>query len=58
MMNFPGVLHGDPEVMRRSPLQRLGKPVDGHAPGLRGEEAKKYIQAGMAVGADQSRISA
>jgi len=47
MMNFPGVLHGDEEVMKK--IQAAidkNKPVDGHAPGLRGEEARKYIEAG------------
>ena len=44
MMNFPGVLNGDDEVMRKIAVaHRLLKPVDGHAPGLRGEEARKYI---------------
>jgi adenine deaminase len=46
MMNFPGVLFGDEEVMLKiAAAQALGKPVDGHAPGLRGEDAKRYIQA-------------
>jgi adenine deaminase len=46
MMNFPGVLYKDEEVMKKiAAAQRLNKPVDGHAPGLRGEEARKYIQA-------------
>lgn len=46
MMNFPGVLNGDEEVMKKiTAAHLLGKPVDGHAPGLRGEEAKRYIQA-------------
>ncbi len=45
MMNFPGVLHGDPEVIKKiTAALRLGKPVDGHAPGLRGEVAGKYIR--------------
>jgi adenine deaminase len=44
MMNFPGVLHGDEEVMKKiKAAHDLGKPVDGHAPGLRGEEARRYI---------------
>ena len=44
MMNFPGVLNGDEEVMKKiAAAHRLGKPVDGHAPGLRGEQARKYI---------------
>ncbi|HMK27489.1 MAG TPA: adenine deaminase [Chitinophagaceae bacterium] len=48
MMNFPGVLHEDEEVMRKiAASHRLNKPVDGHAPGLRGEDAKKYIAAGI-----------
>ncbi|MGB2705068.1 MAG: adenine deaminase, partial [Chitinophagaceae bacterium] len=45
MMNFPGVLFKDEEVMKKiAAAHRLGKPVDGHAPGLRGEEARKYIE--------------
>ncbi len=44
MMNFPGVLFKDEEVMKKiAAAHRLGKPVDGHAPGLRGEKAKQYI---------------
>jgi adenine deaminase len=50
MMNFPGVLHKDPEVMEKiAAAQRLGKPVDGHAPGLRGEQAREYIAAGIST---------
>jgi len=50
MMNFPGVLHKDPEVMQkiRSAIE-LDKPVDGHAPGLRGEMAREYIGAGIST---------
>lgn len=48
MMNFPGVLSRDEEVMKKiAAAHRLHKPVDGHAPGLRGEEAKNYIAAGI-----------
>jgi len=48
MMNFPGVLHEDPEVMMKIRLaQAFNKPIDGHAPGLRGEDAKKYIETGI-----------
>lgn len=47
MMNFPGVLFNDPEVMGMiAAARKAGKVIDGHAPGLRGEEAKKYIEAG------------
>ena len=45
MMNFPGVLNGDPEVKKKiEAALRSGKPIDGHAPGLRGEEAGRYIR--------------
>lgn len=48
MMNFPGVLHKDEEVLAKiAAAQRIGKPVDGHAPGLRGDDAKAYAAAGM-----------
>jgi adenine deaminase len=48
MMNFPGVLFRDEEVMKKiAAAHRLGKPVDGHAPGLRGENARRYIQASL-----------
>jgi adenine deaminase len=50
MMNFPGVLSGDELVAKKLALARhYGKPVDGHAPGLTGENAKKYIQAGIST---------
>ena len=48
MMNFPAVLHGDEEVMQKiKAAYKLGKPVDGHAPGLRGDDARRYIQASL-----------
>src|SRR5579871_2947106 len=50
MMNFPGVLHQDEEVMKKiKAAHDLQKPVDGHAPGLRGDLAKKYIDAGIST---------
>ncbi len=50
MMNFPGVLHHDEEVFAKiDSAQFYNKPVDGHAPGLRGEDAKKYIEAGIST---------
>lgn len=50
MMNFPGVLFQDKEVMKKiTAAQKQNKPVDGHAPGLRGEDAKKYIDAGIST---------
>ena len=48
MMNFPGVLNEEEEVMKKiAAAHHLLKPVDGHAPGLRGDDAKKYISAGI-----------
>ncbi len=48
MMNYPGVLYDDEEVLKKIEwAKHFGKPIDGHAPGLRGENAKKYIAAGI-----------
>jgi adenine deaminase len=50
MMNFPGVLFKDEEVMKKiAAAKKYNKPVDGHAPGLRGEQAKQYIDAGIST---------
>jgi len=50
MMNFPGVLNNDEEVMKKVQYaHEQNKPVDGHAPGLRGGTAKKYIDAGIST---------
>jgi adenine deaminase len=50
MMNFPGVLHQDAEVMEKiKAAHAIGKPVDGHAPGLMGDLAKQYIAAGIST---------
>lgn len=50
MMNFPGVLHKDPEVLAKiAAAKKVNKPVDGHAPGLRGEAAREYIAAGIST---------
>ena len=50
MMNFPGVLNNDPEVKAKLAVaEKYNKPVDGHAPGLKGEEAAKYIRAGIST---------
>lgn len=50
MMNWPGVLHQDPQVIAKIRMaQALGKPVDGHAPGLRGNQARQYAAAGMST---------
>ena len=47
VMNFPGVLNNDPDMMAKIALaKQYNKPVDGHAPGLRGDDARRYIEAG------------
>jgi adenine deaminase len=50
MMNFPGVLAGDEEVMQKiSAAHAAGKPVDGHAPALRGKSLQRYVAAGIST---------
>ncbi|TDN37288.1 adenine deaminase [Hymenobacter sp. UV11] len=50
MMNWPGVLHRDPGVLEKIELaHRYGRPVDGHAPGLQGEDAARYASAGIST---------
>jgi adenine deaminase len=50
MMNFPGVLHHDEEVEAKiMSAKNYNKPIDGHAPGLRGQDAKKYIETGIST---------
>ena len=50
MMNFPGVLNEDSDVMAKIALARKqGLPIDGHAPGLMGDEVCKYAEAGIST---------
>lgn len=50
MMNYPGVLFQDEEVMQKiACAKKHNKPIDGHAPGLRGEKAEQYIKAGIST---------
>ncbi len=50
MMNWPGVLSGDRAVLAKiAAAQAVGKPVDGHAPGLRGADAARYAAAGIST---------
>jgi len=64
MMNWPGVLGGDPQVMAKiAAAKAAGKPVDGHAPQLVGEQARKYAAAGIStdhecVSLDEARCKA
>lgn len=48
VMNVPGVLNGDADLLAKlAAAKRLGKPIDGHAPGLRGEACRAYFAAGI-----------
>ncbi|MDO6597305.1 adenine deaminase [Oceanihabitans sp. 2_MG-2023] len=48
MMNYPGVLFDDEEVLKKiAHAKANNKPVDGHAPGVIGEDITKYIAAGI-----------
>ncbi len=50
MMNYPGVIHRDDLVMDKIAVAKeLGLPIDGHAPGLKGKEAERYITAGIST---------
>ena len=50
MMNYPGVLFDDDEVLKKIDwAKQYNKPVDGHAPGLRGDDISKYINTGIST---------
>lgn len=50
MMNYPGVINSDEEVFKKiEAAKRYGKPVDGHAPGVTGDELKRYVEAGIST---------
>ncbi|MBF0554721.1 MAG: adenine deaminase [Nitrospirae bacterium] len=50
MMNYPGALNGDPSVMAKiRAAQRYGKPIDGHAPALRGSPCEAYVKMGIST---------
>jgi adenine deaminase len=50
MMNFPGVIYDDKEVISKlNSAKKLGKPIDGHAPGLTGDMLRKYVSAGIST---------
>ena len=50
MMNYPGVLFDDEEVLKKiQHSKNNNKPIDGHAPGLRGDDVTKYIAAGIST---------
>ncbi len=57
MMNYPGVINDDPDVKRKIEIaKKLGKRIDGHAPGLIGESLIKYIRSGITTDHECSDI--
>ena len=57
MMNFPGVINDDEEVVRKLELaKKYGKPIDGHAPLLSGEDLDKYLEHGISTDHECSNI--
>ncbi|MFX8620508.1 hypothetical protein ABTM24_20005, partial [Acinetobacter baumannii] len=57
MMNFPGVLYNDDEVMKKIQYAlEYNKPIDGHAPGLLGNQAQQYIEANSKFKIQNSKV--
>ena len=57
MMNYPGVINNDAEVMEKIEIaKKYSKPIDGHAPGLSGANLKKYVSAGITTDHECSSI--
>lgn len=57
MMNFPGVINGDEEVLRKLELaRRYGKPIDGHAPLLSDKDLDKYLEQGISTDHECSNV--
>ena len=53
MMNYPGVLADDPEILKKlEAAKKNGKPVDGHAPMVTGDDIRKYVEAGISTDHD------
>ena len=58
MMNFPAVLNNDPRILAKLELaKRYGCPIDGHAPGLTGEDLRRYADAGISSDHECSSLS-
>jgi len=58
MMNFPGVLHDDPEVWQKlKSAHHYSKPIDGHAPGLTGNDLRKYVGSGIVTDHECSNVN-
>lgn len=50
VMNFPGVIYDDPEVAAKLAIaKKYGKPIDGHIPGIQGDDLEKYVLSGIST---------
>jgi len=57
VMDFPGVINEDLEVMKKIVAsKKLGKKIDGHAPGLKGDDLRKYVAAGISADHECSNL--
>ncbi len=58
VMNVPGVLAGDPDLLAKLQLaSRFDRPIDGHAPGLIGSDLKRYADAGISTDHECSTLA-
>ena len=58
VMNYPGVIHDDPELLRKiAAARRNGKPIDGHAPAVTGADLQKYVGAGITTDHECFRLA-
>lgn len=57
VMDYPGVINEELEVMKKIiATKRLGKKIDGHAPGVKGEDLRKYVAAGVSADHECSNL--
>ena len=58
VMNYPGVIHEDSEIMRKiAAARRNAKPIDGHAPAVTGIDLQKYVSAGITTDHECFRLA-
>lgn len=58
VMNYPGVIHDDPELMRKiAAAKKYHKPIDGHAPAVTGTDLQKYVGAGITTDHECFRLA-
>lgn len=58
VMNYPGVINKDPELMQKiKAAKKNGKPIDGHAPAVKGSMLQKYVDAGITTDHECFRLA-